>query len=193
MKAYLDNFIVTAGGTSYVAVTFIDDTNSNAFIGSQFVASDFSACTSSETIYAQAKTDVLAYAAAQGYGTTSVFGMFATNNDISTHAIEGTTTRANPIPVAKSATVASGVAVYQLTTDGLSTGTSLFPNGVIKDSLNLFVNDATSSYQMSYVFSNSDKTVTVTANKLSTANILTGVLGQTAANGAVVKLTIVGY
>lgn len=80
MKAYLDNFIVTAGGTSYVAVTFIDDTNSNAFVGSQFIASDFSACTSSETIYTQAKTDVLAYAASQSYGTTSVFGMFATTN-----------------------------------------------------------------------------------------------------------------
>lgn len=80
MKAYLDNFIVTAGGTSYAAVTFVDDNNSNAFVGSQFIASDFSADTSSETIFTQAKIDILAYAAAQGYGTTSVFGMFATTN-----------------------------------------------------------------------------------------------------------------
>lgn len=80
MKAYLDNFIVTAGGTSYAGVTFIDDTMGNAFVGSQFIPSDFSADTSSETIFTQAKTDILAYAAAQGYGATTVFGMFATTN-----------------------------------------------------------------------------------------------------------------
>jgi hypothetical protein len=46
---------------------------------------------------------------------------------------------------------------------------------------------------MSYAFSNGDKTLTVTANKLTTANILTGILGQAAANGAVVKLQVWGY
>lgn len=108
-------------------------------------------------------------------------------------AYEGTTQRANAFPVILPATVASGVAVFQLTTNGLAGGTAIFPNGVIKDSINLYVNDATASYQMSYVFSNSDKTLTITANKLTTANILTGILGQAQANGAVIKLQIWGY
>lgn len=107
-------------------------------------------------------------------------------------AYEGTTLRA-AYPVFKSATVSGGTAVFQLTADGLSTGTALFPNGMIADSVNATVNDATASYQMSWAFTNSNKTLTVTANKLSTANILTGVLGQAAANAAIVKLSIWGY
>ncbi len=108
-------------------------------------------------------------------------------------AYEGTTLRTGAFPIFKSATVASGVAVFNLTADGTAGGTALFPNGVIADSYNLIVNDATASYQMSSVFTNSNKTVTVTANKLTTASILTGILGQAAANGAVIKLQIWGY
>lgn len=108
-------------------------------------------------------------------------------------AYEGTTQRSGAFPIFKSATVASGVAVFNLTTDGTSGGAALFPNGVIADSVNVFVSDATASYQMSYAFSNSNKTLTVTTNKLTTANILTGILGQSAANGSVVKLQIWGY
>lgn len=106
---------------------------------------------------------------------------------------EGITQRANCIPVAKSVTVSSGVAVFNLTTDGTSGATSLFPNGVVQDSVGLIVNDALASYQMSYIFSNSNKTITVTANKLGTANLISGILGQVAANGAVIKLTVLGY
>lgn len=108
-------------------------------------------------------------------------------------AYEGVNARANAFPFFGDATVASGVAVFQLTTNGISTGTAIFPNGVIADSVNVFVSDATASYQMSVAFSNGNKTITVTTNKLTTANILTGLLGQTAANGAVVKLQIYGY
>ncbi len=108
-------------------------------------------------------------------------------------AYEGVTARANAFPIFKSATVASGVAVFHLTDNGTSGGNALFPNGVIADSVNAFVSDATASYQMSYAFSNGNKTLTVTANKLTTANILTGLLGQSAANGAVVKLSVFGY
>lgn len=108
-------------------------------------------------------------------------------------AYEGTTLRSNAFPIVKSATVASGVAVFNLTSDGTSGGTALFPNGVIQDSMNLYVNDASAAYQMAFVFSNSNKTITITANKLTTANILTGILGQASANGAVIKLTVWGY
>lgn len=106
---------------------------------------------------------------------------------------EGITQRTGSFPVFKSTTVGSGVAVFHLTADGLSGGTALFPNGVIADSVSLTVSDATASYQMSYAFSNSNKTITVTANKLTTSNILTGILGQAAANSAVVKLQVWGY
>lgn len=108
-------------------------------------------------------------------------------------AYEGITLRANAFPIFAHATVASGIAVFYLTADGTSTGTALFPNGIIQDSINLFVSDATASYQMGAALTNSNKTLTVTTNKLTTANILTGLLGQAAANGAVVKLQVWGY
>lgn len=104
----------------------------------------------------------------------------------------GNTLQTAPIFYTKSATVASGVAVFYLTTDGTSTGTAIFPNGPNMDSVNAFVSDATASYQMGYALTNSNKTLTVTANKLTTANILTGILGQATANGAVVRLQVWG-
>lgn len=108
-------------------------------------------------------------------------------------AYEGTTQRTNAFPIFKSTTVSSGTAVFNLTSDGTSGGTNLCPNGVIQDSVNAFVSDAAASYQMAYAFSNSNKTVTVTTNKLTTANILTGILGQSAGNGSVVKLSVYCY
>lgn len=102
---------------------------------------------------------------------------------------EGTTLHANSFPIFKSATVSSGTAVLNLTADGTSGGTALCTGGVIQDSVNPIVNDAAASYQMSWAFSNSNKTLTITANKLTTSNILTGVLGQAAANTAVVKVS----
>lgn len=108
-------------------------------------------------------------------------------------AYEGTTSRSAAFPIFKSVTVSSGVAVFNLTNDGTSGGNALFPNGIIADSVNVTVSDATASYQMSWAFTNSNKTLTVTANKLTTSNILTGILGQTAANSASVKLSVWGY
>lgn len=109
------------------------------------------------------------------------------------HAYQGTTERTGVFPVFKSATVGSGVAVFHFTNDGLSTGTALFPTGPITESVNCFVHDSAASYQMAGVWSNSNKTLTVTSNKLTTANILTGILGQSAANTAVVNVQVWGY
>lgn len=108
-------------------------------------------------------------------------------------AYQGITVRNNAFPIFKSAVVSSGFAVFYLTDDGTSTGAALFPNGIITESINTFVSDATASYQMSYALTNSNKTLTVTTNKLGTANILTGILGQVAANGATVRLQVWGY
>lgn len=108
-------------------------------------------------------------------------------------AYEGTVQRSGAFPFFADATVASGVAVFQLTTNGLAAGSPIFPNGVIQDSVNVFVSDATASYQMAAAWTNSNKTLTVTTNKLTTANILTGILGQASGNGSVVKLQVWGY
>lgn len=108
-------------------------------------------------------------------------------------AYEGTTTRLGAFPVFKSATVSSGTAVFNITNDGTSGGTFLCPHGVIQDSVNPFVSDAAASYQMSAAWSNGNKTLTITTNKLTTANILTGILGQASGNGSVVKVTVWCY
>lgn len=118
-----------------------------------------------------------------GYGIT----------DAGSKSYEGTTAHNNTVTYFNHATVGSGVAIFQLTTDGLSTGTSICSNGVIADSVIPNVSDATASYQMSWAFSNSNKTLTITANKLTTANILTGILGQATANGSVVKISVSCY
>lgn len=108
-------------------------------------------------------------------------------------AYENTTLRSPAFPIFKTGTVSSGAITFHLTNDGASSGTALFTNGIIESSINIFVSDASASYQMSYALSNSNKTITITANKLTTANILTGILGQGQANGALVKLSIWGY
>lgn len=116
-----------------------------------------------------------------------------TTLDLKSRAYEGTTLRSNTFPIFKNATVASGTAVFHLTVDGTSGGAALCPTGIIADSINPIVSDATASFQMSWALSNANKTVTVTTNKLTTANILSGVLGQTAGNGSVVKLSATCY
>lgn len=118
-------------------------------------------------------------------GSTGATG--AAGSNATTKAYVGTTLKAAVFPIIKTATVASGVAVFNLTDDGTSTGNALCTETFI-DSVQLVVNDATASYQMGWAFSNSNKTLTVTVNKLTTSNILTGILGQTAANGAAVKM-----
>lgn len=102
------------------------------------------------------------------------------------------TTGHNIYYIYKTATVASGVAVYQLTADNTSTGTALCSTPIAA-SVQPIVNDATSSYQMGWAFSNSNKTLTVTTNNFTTANILSGILGQSPANGKVVNLSVACY
>lgn len=141
-------------------------------------------------------TDANLKARANHTGTqaiSTVTGLQAALDSKSTTKVYfGTTPHTDAIMYTSSATVASGVAVFNITDTGLSGGNPLFPNGPNADSLNCFVSDATASYQMSGAWSNSNKTLTVTANKLTTSNILTGILGQAAANGSVVRTTVWG-
>lgn len=90
-------------------------------------------------------------------------------------AYENTTQRLNPILINKTVAVAGGAgnAIFNLTNDGTSTGTALCPNGVMLNSPNLSVNDATAPYQFSWAWSNSNKTMTVLAQKASGLAVLT--------------------
>lgn len=106
---------------------------------------------------------------------------------------EGTTLRSGSFPIFKSVSVSSGTAVVNLTADGTSGGTALCTNGVIQDSVSVIFNDASSSFQQGWAFSNSNKTLTVTANKFTSANILSGILGQAAANGSTAKISVWCY
>lgn len=107
-------------------------------------------------------------------------------------AVVGMTAKSDAFRIYQNATVASGVAVFQLTADGTAGGAALFPNEVFTDSVIVNVNDPLASYQMGWAFTNSNKTLTVTCNKYTTANILSGILGQAPANGAVVRLCVEG-
>lgn len=81
MKAYLDNYIVTAGGVCFAAVSFVDEATGNAFIDNAVLQVDTSACTSPETIFAAASAAIQLYATGKGWGVlTYSFGMFATAN-----------------------------------------------------------------------------------------------------------------
>lgn len=113
-------------------------------------------------------------------------------------AFEGTTQRLNPILINKTAAVADGAgnAVFNITNDGTSTGTSLCPNGVMLNSPNLSVNDAAAPYQFGWTWSNSNKTLTVLVQKASGLAVLTfTLLGIPAPvpNGTNVNTTIICY
>lgn len=115
-------------------------------------------------------------------------------SDATSKACEGIHFRSAAFSIYKTATVSSGTAVFHLTADGLSTGSALFPTAVIVDSVNVTISDSGISYQLAWVFSNGNKTITVTANKITTVSLITGILGQnSAANGIVVKLSVWGY
>lgn len=116
--------------------------------------------------------------------------VFATKFGINVY--EGANLKVSPKILTMSANVSGGVAAFNMTLDGTSGGTAIF-NNVYQESIGLSINDALAAYQMSWSLSANNKVLTVTVNKLTTANILTGILGQSAApNGTVVRLTILG-
>lgn len=143
----------------------------------------------STTVGAQGATG--APGATGSTGATGATGAAGSNATVTAYV--GTTLKTSVLSIFKSATVASGVATFYLTADGTATGAALFANEVFVESVNTNVNDATASYQMAWAFSNSNKTLAVTVNKLGTASLLTGILGQVAApNGTAVYLQIKG-
>lgn len=117
-------------------------------------------------------------------GANGTDGANGTNATVTGY--QNTTLKTSIISVYQSSEVSSGVAVFQLTTDGISTGTSIFQNEIFPESIHFYVNDATSAYQFGWELTNDDKTLIVTVNKLGSADIATGVLSQVSAPDATV-------
>lgn len=104
--------------------------------------------------------------------------------------VVGGTAHNSAFPIAKSATVASGNAVFHLTTNELSGGTAVCANGnVYLDSLQLRAEEGTTPHAFGTpALSNSNKTLTIPVSKI--APIL-GILNlNQAANGSVIKATV---
>lgn len=105
-----------------------------------------------------------------------------------------TTPKTNVKFIAKSATVSggAGVAVFNITDNGDSTGNALC-SSVYDDTISLRINSATISYASSWVVAENKKTVTTTVNQSSGVSLLgISLLGGfvAAANGTVVKMDL---
>lgn len=111
----------------------------------------------------------------------------------------GYTAVTSPKTFTSSGTVSSGTVIFQLTADGTSTGTALFLSGPITSSLNWFVNSASTLYLANPVWSNSNKTLTLTVNSATSSGVISllglSLLGApvAAANGTVVNISMFGY
>lgn len=123
-----------------------------------------------------------------GTKTSSFISDFGTASRAANQMYSSTTQKLGAFPIFKSGTVASGAVTFQLTADGTSTGSALFPNGPDMSSFNFYANDSGNLYTYSLVLSNSNKTVTVTAKKL---NLLALGLAN-ASDGLVVYLSVWG-
>lgn len=139
-----------------------------------------------------AMVDALANKAAlaHGHDMADTVGLTAAIATIG-KAIMNTTTFSAAFPVVKSATVAGGNAVFQLTDDNLANGAALFPNGVALDSLMLRAEEGTTPHAFGTpALSNGGKTLTVPVSKI--APVL-GILNLNQnANGSVVRAIIWG-
>jgi len=92
------------------------------------------------------------------------------------------------------ATVSNGVAVFNLTVDGLANGDAIFAN-IYDQSVRFEINNATHSYRWSWTISADKKTLTATVNQATSVSILgiqvLGGLAQ-ATNGTIVRLNVCG-
>lgn len=99
-------------------------------------------------------------------------------------------------PVVKSAIVAGGNAVFQLTANNQAAGAPLFPNAISLDSLMLRGEEGNIPHAFGTpVLSNSNKTLTVPVSKLGANVAILGISVPTppvAANGSVIKAIIWG-
>jgi hypothetical protein len=180
--------VSTITGLATVATSgSYNDLSSKPSIPAAQIQSDWTQASSGSLDFIKNKPSLATVAASGSYTDLS---NKPTINNMTVYS--GTTAKSSPVLYTASATVSSGVAVFNLTDNGAAGGNPLFPNGPITASLNCFVSDSAASYQMAGAWSNSNKTLTVTTNKLGTASLLTGILGQVAGNGAVVNVQVWG-
>lgn len=128
-----------------------------------------------------------------GTGTETTFPA------IVNYCYEGTTKHTNCVTYSNALTVSSGTVTANFTTDGTSSGPSIFPTGnLIVSSMNIACNDNSVPYSISFPTgtTSSTKSVVFTVNKASgILTILTlSVLGApAAANGSTCNIQATGY
>lgn len=90
-----------------------------------------------------------------------------------------------------STTVSGGNAVFNLTTDGTSTGPAIFPTAVFTESINITIFDTTNSYIYGApTIGTGNKTITFVVNRIGLS--LGIIVFTAAANGITVKLSVKG-
>jgi hypothetical protein len=127
-------------------------------------------------------------------GPTGENGLNGTNGtDATVTGYRNSTLKTSVISADQSSIVTDGIAAFQLTTDGLAIGAAIFQNEIFPESIHFSVNDPAASYQFGWELTNDDKTLTVTVNKLESADIVTGALNQVSAPDAtIVNLSVKG-
>jgi hypothetical protein len=87
------------------------------------------------------------------------------------------TTEVQAIEYTNSGTTnSSGQVVFELTTNGASNGTAIFPTGPIDSTTSVKINSVANAYAEEWAWSNSNKTLTVTVYQLST--VVLGIMGS---------------
>lgn len=164
--------------------------------------------TTQQQLLDKVSTFVESYATLQGYSIGSnVIYPFTSTSDISA-AVAAATSTLTPVDyynngskltaakvLAYSTTTTSGSAVVYLTSNGLSGGTALCPNSI--NHVNLIANDSGNTLGLGWALTNSNKTLTITANVRSfTSTTVLGisVLGSSslaaAANGTSIGVLV---
>lgn len=153
------------------------------------VASDWNATTGVSVILNKPTWANVAYTGAY----TDVSG----TPTIVNYCYDGSAKRTNCIPYFSSAVVASGMVQFNMTVDGTSGAASIFPNGLITGSVNVFCSDAAVPYSAGVVVSNGGRTVVATVNKAGSSflsllglNVLTA---PAAGNGTTCNIQAMGY
>lgn len=132
------------------------------------------------------QTAVQDYATLQGYSLSSIVWPFYTPSQLTpTDVYYNGAKQASSKRLTFATTTLTGTAVVYLTSNGLVGGTALCPNTILH--ANVIANDSSNTFGLGWAITNSNKTLTVTANVRSfTSTTVLGisVLGSSAISAA---------
>lgn len=178
--------------------SFINDTN---FITLAAIPTNISYFTDDANYVTAASVAATYFAKPTGTSAQYINGVGTATSfpTIVNYCYEGTTKHTNCVTYSNALTVSSGTVTANFTTDGTSTGPSVFPTGnLIVSSMNISCNDNSVPYSASFPggTTSSTKSVVFTVNKSSgILTVLTlSVLGApAAANGSTCNIQATGY